>query len=295
MATNKTTAGSLFPAQLVSEVYSKVQGHSSLVKLAKQIPIPFSGTDIFTFNLDGEVSIVGEGGNKPAGSAVVSTVSVAPVKVVYQHRVSDEFMRASEERAVDMLSTFTDGFAKKIATAIDIMAMHGLNPYDLTASTKIGTNHLDTVQEIVYTSGKPEDALNSAIAAIGEGELTGYALSRTFAAYLGSYKESGVSQYPEFKLGGNPGSLVGTACDVNSTVNKGNAKDLAFVGDFANAFRWGYSDQIPMEVIQYGDPDGQGDLKRTNEVVLRAEAWIGWGILDPAAFARIVTEKTATT
>lgn len=47
-----------------------------------------------------------------------------------------------------------------------------------------------------------------------------------------------------------------------------------------------------MEVIQYGDPDGQGDLKRTNEVVLRAEAWIGWGILNKDAFARIVKQQT---
>lgn len=293
MATNKTAMGSLFPAEVVSEIYSKVQGHSSLVKLAKQIPVPFSGTDIFTFNLDGEVSIVGEGATKPAGSAVVGSISVAPIKVVYQHRVSNEFLRASDEKALDMLGAFTDGFGKKIASAIDIMAMHGVNPADLTASSKIGTNHLDTVTEIVYTAGKPEDALNDAVAAIGDNDVTGYALSKTFAAALGSYKESGVAQYPEFKLGGNPGSLVGTACDVNSTVSKGNTKDLAFVGDFANAFRWGYSDQIPMEVIQYGDPDGQGDLKRTNEVVLRAEAWIGWGILDKTAFARIVTEATA--
>ena len=44
---------------------------------------------------------------------------------------------------------------------------------------------------------------------------------------------------------------------------------------------------IPLEVIEYGDPDGLGDLKRTNEVVLRAEAFIGWGILDSASFARV--------
>ena len=65
--------------------------------------------------------------------------------------------------------------------------------------------------------------------------------------------------------------------------------DKIKVGDFEGAFRWGYADQIPMEVIQFGDPDGQGDLKRTNEVVLRAEAWIGWGILDKEAFGRVVT------
>lgn len=46
-----------------------------------------------------------------------------------------------------------------------------------------------------------------------------------------------------------------------------------------------------MEIIEYGDPDGQGDLKRTNEVVLRAEAWVGWGILDKSAFARVVKSE----
>lgn len=61
----------------------------------------------------------------------------------------------------------------------------------------------------------------------------------------------------------------------------------SYVGDFANAFKWGYAKQIPIEIIPYGDPDGNGDLKRTNQVFIRAEAWIGWGILDPSAFARI--------
>jgi len=287
MAT-KTTMQSNFAPETVKEVFSKVKGHSSLVKLARQMPIAFSGNDIFTFSLDGEVAIVGEGGSKPAGEATVEPVNVAPIKVIYQHRMSDEFLRASEEKALNMLTAFTDGFAAKIARGIDIMAFHGVNPADLAASDKIGGNHLDTVTSVSYTEGKPEEALTAAVAVIGDNDVTGYALSKGFAAALGSYKENGVSQYPEFKLGANPGKLVGTACDVNSTVNKGNSKALAYVGDFASAFRWGYADQIPMEVIQFGDPDGQGDLKRTNEIVLRAEAWIGWAVLNKAAFARIV-------
>lgn len=287
MAT-KTTRGTNFAPETVKDVFSKVRGHSSLVKLSKSMPVSFSGNDIFTFSLDGECAIVGEGENKPAGEATVATVSVVPIKVVYQHRVSDEFLRASEEKALKMLEAFTDGYSKKIARALDIMAMHGVNPADLVASDKIGTNHLDTVTSVTYTAGEPSQALEDAIALIGDYDVTGYAISKAFGSALGSYKENGVSQYPEFKLGGNPGKLVGTACDVNSTVNKGNDKALAYVGDFENAFKWGYADQIPMEVIQYGDPDGQGDLKRTNEVLLRAEAYIGWGILDKDAFARIV-------
>lgn len=283
----KTTMASNFAPETVKEIFSKVKGHSSIIKLAKQMPVAFSGNDIFVFGLDGEASIVGEGEQKPAGEGGIKTVKVTPIKVVYQHRVSDEFLRASDEKALGMLQAFTDGFSKKIGRAIDIMAFHGKNPADLVASAKIGTNHLDTCDNVEYTDGKPEEALTTAITTIGDYDVTGYALSKTFATALGNYKENGVSQYPEFKMGANPGKLVGTACDVNSTVSKGNDKALAYVGDFEGAFRWGYADQIPMEVIQYGDPDGQGDLKRTNEVVLRAEAWIGWGILDKSAFARV--------
>lgn len=287
----KTSMATNFKPETVREVFSKVKGHSTLVKLAKQMPVAFSGNDIFTFAMDGEVAIVGEGAQKPAGEATVATISVNPIKIVYQHRVSDEFLRASEEKALQMLSAFTDGFAKKIARGIDIMAFHGVNPADLKASDKIGTNHLDACDNtVVYAAGQPEAALTDAIALIGENDVTGYALSKGFAADLGNYKEAGISQYPEFKMGANPGKLVGTACDVNSTVTKGNDKAMAYVGDFENAFRWGYADQIPMEVIQYGDPDGQGDLKRTNEVVLRAETWVGWGILDQEAFSRIEKE-----
>lgn len=284
---NKNTMNGMFPASVVKEIFSLVNGHSTIIKLAKQMPVEFSGSDIFTFNLDGEVSIVGEGEQKPAGSATMAPVRVKPIKIIYQHRVSDEFLRASEEKALQMLTEFKNGFSKKIGSGIDIMAFHGLNPATLTASTAIGTNHLDTVSAATYTDGEPEKALTDAVALLGDYDVTGYALSKTFGTALGNYKEAGISQYPEFKLGGNPGMLGKTPADVNSTVSKGKDTCMAYVGDFANAFRWGYADQIPMEVIQYGDPDGQGDLKRTNEVVVRAEAWVGWGILNKAAFSRI--------
>lgn len=69
----------------------------------------------------------------------------------------------------------------------------------------------------------------------------------------------------------------------------GTSKDMAIVGDFAKAFRWGYAANVPMEIIQYGDPDGLGDLKQQNQIVLRAESYVGWGILDAKSFVRIVT------
>ena len=81
------------------------------------------------------------------------------IKIVYQHRVSNEFLRTTEEKQLDILKAYNDGFAKKVARAIDIMAMHGVNPADLEASGKIGENHLDTVTSVQYTEGQPKACL----------------------------------------------------------------------------------------------------------------------------------------
>ena len=41
-------------------------------------------------------------------------------------------------------------------------------------------------------------------------------------------------------------------------------------------------------LIEYGDPDGLGDLQRMNQIALRAEVVYGVGIMDLNAFAKIV-------
>ena len=76
--------------------------------------------------------------------------------------------------------------------------------------------------------------------------------------------------------------------NTNVTVSSNQNKDRAVIGDFQNEFKWGYAKEIPMEIIRYGDPDNSGkDLKGYNQIYLRAEVYLGWGILDPSAFVRI--------
>lgn len=280
-----------FPSELVKEVFVAAKGHSSLAKLAKQEPLAFSGTDIMVFSFDGEVNLVAEGAAKGAHTNGKDFVKMVPLKVEYGARVTDEFLRASEEKQLDIMRGFTDGFGKKIARGLDIMAMHGTNPATGTASALIGTNSLDTntgVTAVTYVPATPdpEGNITTGIAALGDNDFTGLVIDKTFASELAKIKVNGVPQYPELQWGGNPERIKGVASDINSTVSAATGKH-GYMGDFENYFRWGYADQINFEVIQYGDPDGQGDLKRYNQVYLRAEAWYGWAILDGAAFARI--------
>lgn len=293
MANTITSAASMFPQELVAEMFKKAAGHSSLAKLSASTPIAFKGNEVMTFSLDGEASIVGEGTAKPAGSAVVAPVSIVPVKFVYQHRVSDEFVRASEESQLDYLSAFSEGFAAKIARALDIAAIHGMNPADAKTSTTVSGKSFDTLvtNTVTYAAATADDNIDDAVKLIqdNDGMINGIAMSTAFATALSKIKANNVSQYPEFRFGANPEAFAGIPSDVNNTMAFGGSKDMAIVGDFANAFRWGYAADIPLEVIQYGDPDGLGDLKKQNQVVLRSEAYIGWGILDASAFCRIVT------
>ena len=291
----KTETGTLFKPELVTEIFSKVKGHSSLAKLCNSTPIPFAGTETFIFTMDGEACIVGEGGRKPANEADLRTVTMKPIKFIYQHRVSDEFMNLANEKRLPYMRAFTDGAAKKMARALDIAGFHGVNPYDRQDSDTVGSNCFDkaVTKTLNFNALTPDDNIDDAVALIqnDDGEINGVAMSANFGAALGKMKngQSNVALYPEYRFGGNPETFSGgIRSDINNTVGFNSCADEAIVGDFANAFKWGYAENVKFEIITTGDPDGLGDLKRYNQVVLRLEMYIGWGILDPDSFARIV-------
>ncbi len=301
-----TTSVALFNPEQVTDVFNKVSGHSAIAALCGQTPVPFAGMETYIFTMDGEAAIVAEGGQKPAGDAKFKKVAVKPLKIVYQHRLTDEFINMAEEVALPYLEQFYDGFAKKAARALDIMAFKGLNPATKAASTEIGTNNFDSKieQTVAYEATNADDNIDEAVSKIMEkdGNATGIAMSPGVAADMGKIKDksgSKVSLYPEFRFGGKPKSFGGLGLDINNTVSFGAsaepsaANTVAYIGDFQSAMKWGYTQDVKTEIIQYGDPDGQGDLKRTNEIVIRAEAYIGWGIIDPDSFVRIVKTNPA--
>ncbi len=297
MAENTITkSGALFSPELITQVFNKVKGHSALAALSGQNPIPFSGNDVFVFTMDGEASIVGEGDEKPAGEALFTKKTIKPIKFVYQHRLTDEFMHLSDEQQIPYMEQFTDGFAKKMARALDIAAFHGLNPKTATASDIVGTNCFskEVTNSVTLSTGKEDEALDDAVALIqaNDGDVNGIVMTPQYASAMGKIKAEGTGTYlyPEFRFGARPTSFAGRTTNVNNTLSFNNSKNGAIIGDFEKAFRWGYAENIPMEVIQYGDPDGLGDLKRNNQIVLRAEAYLGWGILDSESFAKVVSE-----
>lgn len=293
--------GTLFPEKLIGDLVNQVKGKSSLAKLSRQIPIAFNGNKEFTFTMDKEVDVVAENGSKGVGGVTVTPKTIVPIKIEYGARVSNEFMYASEEEGLNILKAFSEGFAIKAARGLDLMALHGVNPRTGLASDIIGNNNFDTAvtQTVAYSVASPDPDANieAAVAQIQAAgyDVNGLIMAPAFATALSSVLAStnGPKRYPELAWGANPGSINGLTTDINRTVSDMTSDSgRAMLGDFS-AFRWGYAKEIPMQIIEYGNPDNDssaGDLKGHNQVYIRCELFLGWGIIDATAFSRIVAE-----
>ena len=286
--------GTLFDPVLVTDLVNKVGGKSSLARLSAQTPIAFNGQKEFVFTMDSEIDVVAESGAKSHGGISLAPRTIVPIKVEYGARVSDEFIFATEEERINILKAFNDGFANKLARGLDLMAFHGVNPRTGTASAVIGDNNFDTaVDQAVEAPLGMEDAngaIESAIALVDGGDVTGMAIAPTLrSALAGQTRTDGTPLFADLAWGNAPATINGLPVDVNKTVSDmAQNNERAYVGDFQGGFKWGYAKQIPLRVIEYGDPDNSGfDLQGYNQVYLRAEAYLGWGILAPESFARV--------
>lgn len=294
--------GVLFTPEQTNKLFSLVRGKSSLAKMAASEPMPFNGETVFTFNMDSEANLVGESAAKANGGATVASVSMQPVKIEYGLRVSDEFKYGAEELKLQYLNAFSDGFAKKVARALDIMALHGVNPRTGSTASALNDKNFDDVvtNKVEFDEANINSNIETAIGMVeaAEHEVTGLVMAPACKNALAQLKKGSSSYeplYPELGWGAVPGTLNGLPIDSNSTVSFGSNADRAIVGNFRDYFKWGFGKNIVIEVIEYGDPDNTGrDLKGYNEVYLRGEAYIGWGILVPSAFAKIRDEDPAS-
>ena len=289
----------IFDPKLVTDLISKVKGKSSLAALGSQVPVAFNGNKEFIFSMDSDVDIVAEGGAKSHGGITLTPITIIPIKFEYGARISDEFMYASEEEKIEILTQFNEGFAKKLASGMDKAAFHGINPRTGKKATNVTFPYFDNVitQKVTFVANKADSNIESAIALVegSDADVTGIAIDNTMRSALASLTNSaGDKRYPEFAFGGQPSNLGANALSINKTVSVTPSDtgtqdvDHAIVGDFANMFKWGYGKEIFMDVIEYGDPDNTGvDLKGHNQVYLRAEAYLGWAIFDAASFAKV--------
>lgn len=289
----------LLPRQVGEGMISKTLATSTLAKLANQQPMLYGNVDYFTFNTAPRAEFVEEGADKASTSLGFGTVTAAPHKAQVTVRANEEVLWADEDYQLGVLSTVAEAGAVALSRALDFGAYHRINP--LTGSAITGwTDYIAGTTNSVElsTSLDADDALDAAISTLVDGSdsfpITGAAFDPRFSRALATLKikagDQATSQrrYPELGFGNDVQSFMGLpvaqGTTVSGTPEATDTKVRAIVGDFENGVRWGIQRNIPLEVIKFGDPDGQGDLKRKNQVALRLEVVYGWYV-DPKAFA----------
>jgi len=305
MAASLASSSLNLPNNLASGVWAKAQRSSTLLALSGQTPMRFGNTQFMTLTQRPKAQIVSEGAQKANSQPTLGQITVTPRKAQVTMRFNEEVQWADEDYQLEVLTELSDAGALALARAIDLVAYHGINPLDGTPLGGSPVKLMDTTKSVerTTTSGADDD-LTSAVGLVVNDQFipNGVALDPGFSFALATVKSqlTGMRVYPELGFGINPTNVLGLNASVSDTVSAPeatvtggayattNPNVKAFVGDYAQGLRWGVQKNIPVEKIEYGDPDGEGDLKRNNQIALRAEMVFGVGIFDLGAFAKIV-------
>lgn len=301
---NPLRTGALNLANHTGESWVKSIRTGVLARLAPSDPeIKVGSTDHFTFTTTPKAELVGEGANKSSNDGTPTKKTAKTYKVQITYRFSQDLMWADEDYQTGVVDALVSNVATAISRALDLVAIHGINPKTGEISSSV-SDYFDKagngVSRVVATGDVQADLETAASDLQEAGYIaTGIALDPVFAGQL-ARKKDGENRplYPELGLGFGFDSFQGLAAAASDTVSgrqeleSSEVSIQAILGDW-RAFKWGVARELPLETIEYGDPDGAGDLKRTNEIAIRAEAVFGFVIFDGNAFS-IISEHGAS-
>lgn len=295
---NPLLTSTLDLANHTGESWTKNIRSGILAALAPTLPaIKVGKTDHFTFTGTPKAELVGEGANKSSNDGTPGKVTANTYKVQVSYRFSNELMWADEDYQTGIVDGLVANIATALSRALDLIAIHGVNPKTGLVSSSVSeyfTKAGNGVAIVTATADPNADIEKAAEDLQGAGYMaTGIAFDPMFAGVLARTRDkNGVKLYPELGLGFGFTGFQGLQAASSDTVSgrqelaSENVRVKAIMGDF-RAFQWGVAREVPLETIEYGNPDGLGDLKQTNEVVIRAEAVLGFAIFDGAAFSII--------
>lgn len=291
-----TTKKIILPKDVAVGIVNKASDTSTIAALSPSTPMLFRDQEYMVFNPTAEAEVVEEGAQKGSYEVSTSPVTAKRVKLQTTTRVTSELEWADEDNRTQIIEAIVADQAAAFARALDYVVYHAINP---KSGEALGDGYIalsGTATQVTSTGDAVEDidAIVDAIAATYD--VNGIALSKTFAASLRKVRVPSTGQrlYPEIPLNLKPGTVEGVTAATSGTVSGALAKTatkvLAFAGDFS-VIKWGLVRDMTAQVIPYGDPDGSGDLQRTNQIAYRTEGVYGYAVLDPKAIACLKAAK----
>lgn len=292
------TSNITLPKNMSAGMFSKATTGSAVAALSGAEPQQFGQVTSMTLTGRPRAEYVGEGANKSPSGATFGSAVATPHKVQVTMRFNEEVQWADEDYQLGILSTLASEGSIALARALDLGVFHGINPLTgaAIASIVVGDRIATTTNSVeiaTATLGTPDVVIEQAVGlVIADGYVpTGIAFDPTYAWTVATSRfADGRKKYPELGYGANVTTFEGLQAFSTSTVSAvpeaADTKIKAIVGQW-DLLRWGVQRTVPVEKILYGDPDGQGDLKRTNQIALRLEVVYGWAVMDLDGFATV--------
>lgn len=289
-----TTGGIVFPDQVANEIWKKTQDRSVLARLSRRRAQKFGNEKVMTLTGTPRAELVGEGADKSPSGITFGDKLVVPRKLQVTVRVTNEVQWADADYQLGVWDEIEDANATALSRALDLIGFHKINPLTGKPASSISEGIVDT-DNVAYLSGeKYDEAVIAAAALVFAAGYTpdGVALDNMYAFQISQMRDAlNHEMYPDMGFGQKLTNFKGLNAAVGTTVSGKpeieTASDVLGVVGLYDAFRWGVQREIRAELIEYGDPDGLGDLKRKNQVAVRSEIVYGIGIMDPSAFALV--------
>lgn len=282
----------LMPRNIADGMITESRTESTVATLSTREPQRFGETDYIIFNDFPKAEFVEEGAQKSSTSGGYDSVKSKPRKAQVTMRFNEEVQWASEDYQLTVLNDLAGAGKIALARALDLGLYHRINPLSGKAIEGWDNYVTATSNKAVLSDGEDEDQTIRKAAGLLMNRakptaVNGLAIDPQLAWALGELQTknadgspSGTQRYPQLGLGANVTGFLGLNAAQGDTVSgRPEANDTGvrgILGDFRNGIRWGVQRELPVELIRYGDPDGQGDLKRQNQIALRLEIVYGW-------------------
>lgn len=283
------------PNSISQGIFEKAQKGSTLARLSGARPQKFGKQTAWVLTAPPKAEIVAEAGQKSPTPTSYAAKTINPIKLQVTMRFSQEVKWADEDVQIGVLQDLAANAGIALGRALDLVGIHKINPLTGTVSELVKEGLIDTTQSATLTDAKYDQAIEAAAGIIISSGYspTGIAMDPTLSFGLSTMRDtSGRKIYPEIGFGQELSNFEGMTAAVSDTISAKNEISAAsnligIVGQF-DAFRWGVQRNIGAHLIEYGDPDGLGDLQRLNQLAIRAEIVYGIGIMDMKAFTKIV-------
>lgn len=283
------------PTTQLGPIVDKVQSQSLLASLSPERPTLYGNVQAVRMTRKPRAQIVAEGAAKASDEAGWEAVTASPIKFQTTVRFTQEVKWLDEDHRLSIVDSLTTSIGESVGRAVDLIGYHGINPITGERATSV-TTFLNQTENRVTAADDPDAELTDAVGlvgAAGQYVADGMAMDPRYAFAVAAQRNPETRQLlnPEVGFGNQGGGQWRGLTLARSTAVSGQpeASDTnlrALVGDYSQV-RWGFQRRIPVEVIEYGDPDGGGDLKNVNEIAYRAEGVIYVAVFDLNAFSAV--------